>query len=132
MVEDFKCLGKTLTNQNPIQEQIKGRLKPGNAFYQSVQNFVFQFAIHKFKYSYIQNYNFAYYLYGCETWSLTMRVECRPRMFENRVLRRIFGPKKDGGTGEWRELQNEELNDVYFSPNITGMIKSKRMRCGGH
>jgi hypothetical protein len=53
-------------------------------------------------------------------------------VFENRVLRRIFGPKKDGGTGEWRELQNEELNDVYFSPNIIGMIKSKRMRCGGH
>jgi hypothetical protein len=52
-------------------------------------------------------------LYGCETWSLTLREEQRLRVFENRVLRRIFGPKRDGATGEWRRLHNEELNDMY-------------------
>ena len=57
-------------------------------------------------------------LYGCETWSLTLREEHRLRVFENRVLRRIFGPKKDGVKGEWRKLHNEELNDLYSSPNI--------------
>jgi hypothetical protein len=55
-------------------------------------------------------------LYGCETWSLTLREECRPRVFENRVLRRIFGPKRDEVTGEWRRLHNEELYAMYSSP----------------
>ena len=62
-------------------------------------------------------------LYGCETWSLTLREEHRLRVFENRVLRRIFGPKRDGVTGEWRKLHNEELNDLYSSPNILRVIK---------
>jgi len=62
-------------------------------------------------------------LYGCETWSLTLREERRLRVFENRVLRRIFGPKRDEGTGEWRKLHNEELNDLYCSPNIVRVIK---------
>jgi hypothetical protein len=57
-------------------------------------------------------------LYGCETWSLTLREEHRLRVFKNRVLRRIFGPKRDGVTGKWRRLHNEELNDLYSSPNI--------------
>jgi len=56
--------------------------------------------------------------YGCETWSLTLREECRLRVFENRVLRRIFGPKRDEVTGEWRKIHNEELNDLYCSPDI--------------
>jgi len=66
-------------------------------------------------------------LYGCETWSVTLREERRLRVFENRVLKRIFGPKNDEITGEWRELQNEKLNDLYFSPSIIRVIKSGRM-----
>jgi hypothetical protein len=61
-----------------------------------------------------------------------MREECRLRVFENRVLRRIFGPKRDEVTGEWRELHNEELNDLYCSPNIVWVIKSRRKRWAGH
>ena len=71
-------------------------------------------------------------LYGCETCSLTLREEHRLRVFENRVLRRIFGPKRDMVTGEWRKLHNVELNDLYSSPNIVRMIKSRRMRWAGH
>jgi hypothetical protein len=71
-------------------------------------------------------------LYGCETWSATLREEQRLRVFENRVLRRIFGPKGDEVTGEWGRLYNEELNDLYSSPNIIRVIKSRRMRWEGH
>jgi hypothetical protein len=71
-------------------------------------------------------------LYGCETCSLTLRKDYRPRVFENRVLRRIFGPKRDEVTGEWRKLHNEELHILYSSPNIIRQIKSRRMRWAGH
>ena len=71
-------------------------------------------------------------LYGCEIWSLTLREEHRLRVFENRVLRRIFGPKKDGVTEELRKLHNEELNDLYTSPNIVLLIKSRILRWVGH
>jgi len=62
-------------------------------------------------------------LFGCETWSLTLRDERRLRVFEERVLRRIFGPRRDEVTKEWRKLHNEELNDLYCSPNVVRVIK---------
>jgi hypothetical protein len=71
-------------------------------------------------------------LYGCETWSLTVREEHRLKVFENRVLTRIFGPKRDEVMGEWRRLHNEELPDLYSSPSISRIIKLKRMRWAGH
>jgi hypothetical protein len=70
-------------------------------------------------------------LYGCETWSLILREERRLRVFENRVLKRIFGPKRDEVTGEGIKLHNEELNDLYSLPNIVRVIKSRRMRWVG-
>jgi len=71
-------------------------------------------------------------LYGCETWSLTLWKERKPRVFENMVLRRTFGPRRDEVMGEWKILHNNELNDLYSSPNIVRVIKSRRMRWAGH
>jgi hypothetical protein len=71
-------------------------------------------------------------LYGCETWSLTLREEHRLRVFGNRVFRRMFGPTRDEVTGEWRKLHNRELHNLYSSPDIIRHIKSRRMRWAGH
>jgi hypothetical protein len=71
-------------------------------------------------------------LYGCETWSLTLREEHSLKRFQNRVLRRIFGPKRDEVTSEWRKLHNEELHYLYSSPSIIRIIKSRSMRWAGH
>jgi hypothetical protein len=71
-------------------------------------------------------------LYGCKTWTLALREEHRLRVFEKRVLRRIFGPNRDKVTVGWRKLYNEELHKFYFSPNIIRMIKSRRMRWARH
>ena len=71
-------------------------------------------------------------LYGCETWSLTLREERRLRVFENRVLRRVFGPKRDEVIGKWRKLHKEELRHLYSLPNIVRVVKSRRMRWARH
>jgi hypothetical protein len=71
-------------------------------------------------------------LYGCETWSLAVREEHKLRVFENRMLRIIFGPKRDGVTGGWRKLHNEDFHNLYSSPSIIRIIKSRRMRWVGH
>jgi hypothetical protein len=74
----------------------------------------------------------AVFLNGCETWSLALWQKHRPRVFENRVLRRIFGPKRDEVTGEWRKLHNEDIHNLHSSPSIIRMTKSGTMRWGGH
>jgi hypothetical protein len=71
-------------------------------------------------------------LYGCETWSLTLREKHILRVFENRVLRRIFGPKRTEVMGEWRKLHNKELHDLYSSSSIIRIMKSRRIRWVGH
>jgi hypothetical protein len=93
---------------------------------------VFQFAIQKFKNSDIRNYNFACSLYRCETWSLILREERRLRVFENRVLRRSFEPMRGEVTWKWREVHNEELNDLYASPNTIRVAKLIKMKWTVH
>jgi hypothetical protein len=79
-----------------------------------------------------RNITLSVVLYGSETWSLTLREERRLRVFENRALRRVFGPKRKDATGEWRKLHDEKLNDLYSLPNILRVVKSRRMRWAEH
>ena len=114
-------------------EEIKSRLRSGNACYHLVQKLLSSRLLYK-------NLNIKIYrtiilsvvLYGCETWSRTLREERKLRVFENMMLRRIFGLRRNKVTGEWRRLHNKELNDLYSSPNIVRVIKSRRMRWAGH
>jgi len=100
-VEEFKYLGTTLTNQTSVQEEIKSRLKSGNACYHSVQNLLSSRLLFKnLKIKIYRTIILPVILYGCESWSLTLREECRLRLFENRVLRRIFGPRRYKVTGK--------------------------------
>jgi hypothetical protein len=100
-VEEFKYLGATLTYQNSIQEGIKSRLTLGNAYYYSMQNLLSsRFISRNLKIKIYRTIVFPVILYGCESWSLTLREERRLRVFENRVLSRVFGPKRDEVTGE--------------------------------
>jgi len=119
-VEEFKYLGTTLTNQNSIQEEIKGRLNSGNTCYHSVQNLLSPSLLSKnLKIQIYRTIILPVVLYGCETWSLTLKEEHRLRVFENRVLRRIFGPKRGNtqGSGEnciMRRLMISTLYPVLF------------------
>jgi len=125
---EFKYLGTTLMNQNSIREEIKSRFKSGNACIHLVQNLLSSSLLSKnSKIKMYRTIILPVVLYGCETWSLTLREEHRLTVFKSTVLRRIFfGPKRDDVMGEWRKLCNEELNNLYFSPNIVRVIKSRR------
>jgi hypothetical protein len=129
-VAQFRYLGAKVTNQNLIQEEIKSRLNSDNACYHSVQKLLSSHLLSK-------NVHIRIYKtiilpvvsYGCETWSLTLREGNRLRVFENRVLRRIFGLKRGEVIGGWRRLHNEEHHNSYSSSSsIIGMIKLRRMR----
>jgi hypothetical protein len=127
-VAKFKYLGTTLTEQNYMHEENKSRLNLGNACYHSVQSLLSR----KLKIKIYKTIILPVVLYGCETWSLTLKKEHRLRVFENRVLRRIFGPTREEVTGEWRKLHSEELHNLYSSPDIVRQIKARRMRWAGH
>jgi hypothetical protein len=122
-------VGTTLINQNGIHDEIKSRLNSGDACYHSVQNLLSSRLIKKIK-TY-KTVILSVVLYGCKTWSLSLREKHRLRVFENRVLRRIFGPKREEDES-WRKLHNDELHSLYSSPNIVRVIKSRRMRWAGH
>jgi hypothetical protein len=109
-VEEFKYLGTTLTNQNSIHEEIKSRLKFGNACYHLVQNLLSSRLLSKnTKIRVYRTIILPLGLYGCETWSLTLKEEQRLKVFENRVLRRTFGPKRDKATGSGEDYRTRNL-----------------------
>ena len=102
-----------------------------NACYYSVQNLLSSSLLSKkLKIKIYRTIILPVVRYGCETWSLTLREERRLRVFENRVLRRVFGPKRDEVTGEWRKLHNEELSDRYSLPNIVRVVKTEKNEMG--
>ena len=118
--------------QNSIQEEIKNRLKSGNACYHLVQNLLSSSLLSKNLKITIYRTIIPVVLYGCETWFLMLREECRLRVFENGVLR-IFGPKRVQVTGVWRKLHHEELNNLYCTGDKiekNGMREACTM-CGG-
>ncbi|KAJ4446495.1 hypothetical protein ANN_13191 [Periplaneta americana] len=132
-VEKFKYLGATVTNINDTREEIKRRINMGNACYYSVEKLLSSSLLSKnLKVIIYKTVILPVVLYGCETWTLTLREEHRLRVFENKVLRKIFGAKRDEVTREWRKLHNAELHALYSSPDIIRNIKSRRLRWAGH
>ncbi|KAJ4440066.1 hypothetical protein ANN_08197 [Periplaneta americana] len=132
-VEKFKYLGATVTNINDTREEIKRRINMGNACYYSVEKPLSSSLLSKnLKVRIYKTVILPVVLYGCETWTLTLREEHRLRVFENKVLRKIFGAKRDEITGEWRKLHNTELHALYSSPDIIRNLKSRRLRWAGH
>jgi hypothetical protein len=129
----FKYLGTTLTDQNCMHEEIKSTLNLGKACYHSVQNLLSSCLLStNVKVKIYKTIILPVVLYGYETWSLTLKEEHRLRVFENRVLRRIFGLKRGEVTGQWRKLHIGELHNLYSSPEIVRQIKLRRMRWVGH
>jgi hypothetical protein len=112
-VAKFKYLGMTAAKQNCIHDEIKIKLNLGNACYHSVQNLLSSHLL-----------SIPVVLYGCETWYLTLREEHRLRVFEKRLLRTIFGSKREEVEGGWIRLHSEELHNAYTSQNIIRVIKS--------
>ncbi|KAJ4442648.1 hypothetical protein ANN_04237 [Periplaneta americana] len=132
-VEKFKYLGATVTNINDTREEIKRRINMGNACYYSVEKLLSSSLLSKsLKVRIYKTVILPVVLYGYETWTLTLREEQRLRVYENKVLRKIFGAKRDEVTGEWRKLHNAELHALYTSPDIIKNIKSRRLRWAGH
>ncbi|KAJ4450696.1 hypothetical protein ANN_02125 [Periplaneta americana] len=132
-VEKFKYLGATVTNINDTREEIKRRINMGNACYYSVEKLLSSSLLSKnLKVRIYKTVILPVLLYGCETWTLTLREEHRLRVVENKVLRKIFGAKRDEVTGEWRKLHNTELHTLYSSPDIIRNLKSRRLRWAGH
>jgi hypothetical protein len=135
VVVTLKYLGTSLTDQNCLHEEIKTRLNSGNACYHSVQRLLSSRLLSRnVKVDICKTIITPVVLYGCETWSLTLREEHRLRVSKNRVLRRKFGPKREEMTGEWRKLHNEvdQLHNLYSSPDIIRQVQTRRVRWEGH
>jgi hypothetical protein len=122
----------TLINQNDIHDEIKSGLNSGNVEYHSVQHLLsFCLLLKKLNIKIYKIVIWPVGLCGCKTLSFTLREEHKLRVFENRALRRIFGPKREK-VRSWRKLHNDELHGLYSSPNIVRVIKSRRLRWAGH
>jgi hypothetical protein len=128
VVAKFRYLGTTLTDQICMNEEIKSRTNSGNVCCHSVQSPLSSRLLSRnVKVKIYKTIILPVVLYGCETWSLTLREEHRLRAFENSVLRRIFGTKRDEVTGEWRKLHNEELHILYSSPMPLGRSNQEEL-----
>jgi hypothetical protein len=131
-VKEFAYLGALITDRNYIKSELKRRTRSGNACYYSVQKLLAtRLLSKKAKLIIYRSIILPVALYGCETWTLTREYENWFRVFENKVLRRIHGPKRDDHTGEWRRLHNEELHSLHAAPDILRVIKSRRLRWAG-